>query len=549
VIVIVFKDQKSYDPYKPRFNGKTVAVGGYFLGGQDVNYITLATDSRGDDFQTVYHEYTHLLLHKIPNIPLWMDEGLAEYFSTFDAAGTTARFGRPLVQHVALLQEQRMPLLELFAVQHDSATYNTGRKRDLFYAQSWILVHDALIDNPSRWKQLAQFNALVQNGKPLADAFQQAVGSEPSVVEQELQALMRRPTMQYQVVTLDDRLSTRIANEPASLSEAEWNARLGDLLAHAGREDEATVLLERALMASPDLPLAHSATALMLIRHNKFPDAKQHLEVAAASSSADEFVLLEYGSTILNEQPDANGDALKKAVAALERAVQLRDGFAEAEKALGYAYLLQNEQQKALAALQRALKDDPADQHTVLLIADTELRLGRLADARQQLGPLVGHATDPAVRDRARRLLAESAALERVPPTSATDTASGTAAVNEPAADARPAQNGPPKYMPALRQLQPGETRTYGVFTQIDCMPQQVVLHVSAGGRTLLLHAPRFDAIDFISYRTNTPGSISCGLRRPPETVYVTWRAESSGDQQGVAVAVELLPDGFVPSP
>jgi hypothetical protein len=64
VIVIVFRDQRSYEPYKPKFNGKTVQVGGYFLGSRDVNYITLAADSGGDDFRALYHEYTHLLLQR-----------------------------------------------------------------------------------------------------------------------------------------------------------------------------------------------------------------------------------------------------------------------------------------------------------------------------------------------------------------------------------------------------------------------------------------------------------------------------------------------------
>jgi len=51
-----------------------------------------------------------------------------------------------------------------------------------------------------------------------------------------------------------------------------------------------------------------------------------------------------------------------------------------------------------------------------------------------------------------------------------------------------------------------GETRTYGVFTAIECARGQIVLHVRAPGQTLLLRASQFDAIDFISYRSSTPG-------------------------------------------
>jgi hypothetical protein len=104
-----------------------------------------------------------------------------------------------------------------------------------------------------------------------------------------------------------------------------------------------------------------------------------------------------------------------------------------------------------------------------------------------------------------------------------------------------------------LRDVQAGETRTYGVLTEIECGPQQIVLHVRAPGETLLLRAARFDVVDFISYRSATPGRVSCGARRPAEDVFVTWRRDeapvASGTSQGTAVAVELLPDGYVPRP
>ena len=51
VVVIVFRDQRAYEPCQPRFNGKAVKVGGYFLPSRDVNYITLTASSGRDDFR------------------------------------------------------------------------------------------------------------------------------------------------------------------------------------------------------------------------------------------------------------------------------------------------------------------------------------------------------------------------------------------------------------------------------------------------------------------------------------------------------------------
>jgi hypothetical protein len=163
-----------------------------------------------------------------------------------------------------------------------------------------------------------------------------------------------------------------------------------------------------------------------------------------------------------------------------------------------------------------------------------------------------------ASKERARDLLGRSVQIEQQQQPR-TEASAGTAATMpsapapEPSATPAPSSRPMSNYRPVLRDVQAGETRTYGLFTDIECAPQQIVLHVRTPAETLLLRAPRFDAIDFISYRSTTPGTISCGARRPAEEVYVTWRrqeaAVASGTSQGTAVAVELLPDGFVPGP
>src|SRR3954469_14271377 len=71
--VIVFKSDSSYAPFKPGPN-----VAGYFQAGQDVNYITLTTEVRGqqDPFTVIFHEYTHLLVNNtFSEAPVWFNEG------------------------------------------------------------------------------------------------------------------------------------------------------------------------------------------------------------------------------------------------------------------------------------------------------------------------------------------------------------------------------------------------------------------------------------------------------------------------------------------
>ncbi|HEU5255221.1 MAG TPA: tetratricopeptide repeat protein [Vicinamibacterales bacterium] len=560
VVVIVFRDQRAYEPYQPRFNGKAVKVGGYFLGSRDVNYITLTASTGRDDYRAVYHEYTHLLLQRLAsNLSPWFNEGLAEYFSTFEVAGNTAKFGLFIDAHLDLLSHGRMPVMELFAVTKDSKTYNEGNRRSLFYAQSWLLAHYAFGGNRERWNQLVAFETLLESGAPSATAFQRAFGVAPTVLDGELSEYAQRFVLRFYSVQLDQRVATRVQAQPVRIPEAEAQARLGDLLTHAGRTEEATALLEASLKASPDLPLTHAALGMLLLRQNKSDDAMAHLERAAAARVADEVVQFYYGAALMERAVPGSGDAdAAKAIAALEQAVQLRPGFPDAERLLGYGYLLTGQPAKARDALRAALQEEPGDQNVTMMLAEALVQLGQFADARVLLGPVVGTATDAKIKERARDLLGRSVTIEQQQQLRAEAAAerpvqqAATTPTEQPAAPPVPPIARRQNFQPVLRELKAGETRTYGLFTEIECTRGQIVLHVRELGQTLLLRAARFDAIDFISYRSSTPGTISCGPRPTLEAIYVTWRADEAtlpaGTSQGIAVAVELLPDGFVPS-
>src|SRR6188474_2211934 len=44
IVVLVFANDRSFGPFKPRFQGRTVEVAGYFQGGQDINFIAINGD-------------------------------------------------------------------------------------------------------------------------------------------------------------------------------------------------------------------------------------------------------------------------------------------------------------------------------------------------------------------------------------------------------------------------------------------------------------------------------------------------------------------------
>lgn len=77
-----------------------------------------------------------------------------------------------------------------------------------------------------------------------------------------------------------------------------------------------------------------------------------------------------------------------------------------------------------------------------------------------------------------------------------------------------------------------------------------MTLRIQADGRVLRLAAKQLSDIDFITYRTDTLGSVSCGPLAMPMRALVTYRARSATTEaiDGDAVAIELLPDDYQPN-
>ncbi len=144
-IVIVFPSDKAFTPFKPKYQGKPIELAGLFLSRGDVNYIALVSTGGEETMRVVFHEYAHLIISNVArNIPIWLNEGLAEYYSTYrmEAGGREAVLGAAIPSHLMLLNDATpMPLAELLAVTEDSPMYNEGSRRSVFYAQSWALAH------------------------------------------------------------------------------------------------------------------------------------------------------------------------------------------------------------------------------------------------------------------------------------------------------------------------------------------------------------------------------------------------------------------------
>ena len=220
--------------------------------------------------------YADLLLRSaLKTPPPWLNEGLAEYDSTFhlSADGKQAQIGKPIERHVLLLREHTIPLTQLLAVDRQSPSDNESDRRTIFYAESWAWVHFLLMGDPPRTRQLMTLVDGVMAGTPRDQAFRTAFGADPATVQAELFQYVQRAAYRSALLTLDAKVSPDQQMKASALADAEVEAALCDLLVQMNRLDEAEPRLSAVTKLEPRLAQAHTSMGVLRIRQKRPQDA------------------------------------------------------------------------------------------------------------------------------------------------------------------------------------------------------------------------------------------------------------------------------------
>ena len=410
--VIVFKNYSSYAPFMPRAN-----TAGYFQAGPDVNYIALTTEVRGeqDPFAVIFHEYTHLLVENtFESVPLWFNEGLAEYYSTFSITDDQKIvLGRPIGDHVYRLRQNKMlPLQTLFEVDHKSPNYNESNKSSIFYAQSWALMHYLIIGKAGRVEQLGKFMDLLKFKVPMEQAFQQAFEVPFATMENDLRNYVKQD--RYNIVSghFERKLELDTTTEATTLTEAEAQAYLGDLLLHSNRKDAYTYL-EKALKLDPNLAMAHASLGMLYFREGKVKEAHASLERAVAANSQNYLAHYYYAYTLSHAGPDESPslggytpEVAAKIREHLQKAITLRPDFPESYNLLAYVSLVTGQGiDESIASLKQVLSASPGKHQFIYMLGQLYTRKGNYKAARELLEQVVKSKAEEDVRKHAESLL------------------------------------------------------------------------------------------------------------------------------------------------
>jgi tetratricopeptide (TPR) repeat protein len=419
--VYVFDSRQELQPFLPIRNGRIASLGGYFHRDDDVNDIALALEGYAESVPMVLHEYTHLLVRNAAkSIPVWLNEGLAEYYSTYalESRGTRAHIGRPIAHHVERLREHFMPLSQLIAVDTASALYNEGERRSIFYAEAWALTHYLMIEMPNGPAAINSYASGIARGQPPDEAFRAAFGSAPADFELELRRYVQRSAFRSTAFVFPQRVSVPAPDSGRSVSTGDADAWLGDLQRRVGRRDEAALRIEAAASSAPSASMPQLALGLLRLDQGRPDEAWPAFERAVTYAPDDFFAQYSYGVSLLR-QAAAGGrsgrtDAIDRAREALGRAAAINPSSSDAFASLAYAEMLTDHREpEARAAITRAIDLAPGRIDYRLRYADICILDGKLSEARELLIELARVTTDRTAVEGATRRLAALAQLRR----------------------------------------------------------------------------------------------------------------------------------------
>jgi tetratricopeptide (TPR) repeat protein len=372
--VVVFKDTDAFARFRPRDGrGKPLDnVGGYFTQEPETNLLVLPFARSEHSYGIIFHEYAHYLIHRNVRsfVPTWVDEGLAEFYSTFepDYKGQSLLGRAPGARVQSLRVGTFMPLSEVVSPREMEKTWRTGNRIEMFYAEAWALVHYLIVGRKDTPASFGTYLSALAKASSQDAAFKEAFGVDVDGIERELRPYVSRFTFPALMLPRVADRSTSATTGP--MQEADVRQLEGSLLAHVGATDEAEKELQAALTMNPDhidARVALAAVRLTQGRHDEAITSLSEVTRAAPTHLAAQYYL---GVAF------ARSWRHQEAIAAFDRSLKLNPDHTFSWRGLSSSALALKRDVHANAAFQQAQQRDP-NPAFYLSHARMALRVGR----------------------------------------------------------------------------------------------------------------------------------------------------------------------------
>jgi len=362
--IFLFTKRREVQPYFDMLlNRRDASVSGIFVTQDAGASIVMLTGFRSSTDHTAFHELVHNLVENRAQPPLWLDEGLAEYFSNVELRAGSMYVGEPIKRHVEELRQHKLlPLKTLFSVVRESDTYNLPAGQPLFYAESWAMVDSLMrIDRDAFYA----FFGDVVSGTPVDAALKSRFGKTVDDLQSVIgtYGAFSRPAFGFtiKVPEAETAVETRPLSRPATLVEfGRFLSGLEEMSSDAEHHFRA------ALDADPKYAPALAGIAVLRAKAAKWDEATTFFEQALAADANDPRVLLEYAEALMrteiggvaeSDEPSSDdAPRFRKARALAEKALSLGADPGRAWGDIGTTFMVEPDAALApgIAALEKA---------------------------------------------------------------------------------------------------------------------------------------------------------------------------------------------------
>lgn len=521
VRVIAFKSPKQYEPYSPN-----AVAGAFFVPGRFRDYIVMG-DMEPEHLPGAIHEYTHLLIHHSGiNLPLWLNEGLADLYSTLKPLGGKSMVGDLIPGRVAELQTEKwLPFDVLTSVDHSSPIYNEKKHSGIFYSESWALAH-MLYLSPGYQEHFSAFVTALAGGANSEAACQSAYGKTGAQVYKDLQAYLHRNGLFGAL--FDVKLSKSEAEALLSRpDEFESSLVSADLFAAINKPDKAKPAYEALAAKFPTRPEVPHSLGYLVWQSGDAEAARGYFEKAFENGTDDAQMCFHLGSL------ERSAGNKQKAIPALQRAIELRPDYTDARIELGSAYLSDEKYQDALTTL-AAIKKVDAERAPRFFVnlSYAEAQLNSLTEARKSAEQAKKWSRTPQDQQQTENLLRFLDSREDFEKRKA----ARLAAANQPAT--QPSAEAPPKLVrkPPAPQTNPfvaaGQkvTRVEGTAKSLNCTDKGLTFSIQSGDKVLTFDMPKPDRV-LLKHNGAATADFNCGPQKPYPVVVEFVPAANPGGQ------------------
>lgn len=542
ITVLAIKDEKDFRALEPaEYLAKgQLKLGGLFLRGPDKNYILLQLDAEGEHpYAVVYHEYTHLLMSKAESMPLWLNEGLAQFYQNTDIREKDVEIGEPSPENVQLLRESRlMPLSTLFTVDHTSPYYHEENKGSIFYGESWALTHYLLMkDYRDKTHRVAEYSQLLAQNVDTVTAATRAFG-DLKQLQSTLEAYIRQVSFPYLkmpgATEVDDS-----AFQARALYASQTDSIRADFLAYNERTADARALIDQVLREDPNNVLAHETMGLLEF-HAQHLDQARNWYAQAVKLDSQSYLAHYYFAAISMIGPlDAATEG--QVESSLRASIKLNPNFAPSYDRLA-AFLATRHRDLDEARLMAlsAVQLEPENLNYRMQTANVLLQMQRGNDAVNVIRNAMHLASSPQeiaiaqdfllhAQVYANQQVQQQQFREQVQTTTAE--ADVTSHVTETEIDASPVKDEPPPNGP--------HHFVTGVLKNVRCNTPALDLNVVSGGKPLGLHANNYFKVEYSVLNVTLKSELKpCAdlEGRPAKVEYV----EPEGKGPAALVAIEI---------